>query len=170
MYALARERLAAAGYEHYEISNWARPGRECRHNLVYWQNREYLGLGAGAHSFLNGVRFSTALLPNRYAELVDESAAAADGTMRHVVGAEDVTPELAMADTMILGLRLAVGIDAREFLRRHGRDLRAVYGSIVDEFVGYGLLEATDTRVRLTPRGRLLSNELFQRLLPEPVS
>jgi oxygen-independent coproporphyrinogen-3 oxidase len=75
-----------------------------------------------------------------------------------------------MADTMILGLRLAVGIDAREFLRRHGRDLRAVYGSIVDEFVGYGLLEATDTRVRLTPRGRLLSNELFQRLLPEPVS
>jgi oxygen-independent coproporphyrinogen-3 oxidase len=169
-YEWTQDRLAAAGYEHYEISNWARPGRECRHNLVYWQNREYLGLGAGAHSFLNGVRFSTALLPNRYAELVDESAAAADGTMRHVVGAEDVTPELAMADTMILGLRLAVGIDAREFLRRHGRDLRAVYGSIVDEFVGYGLLEATDTRVRLTPRGRLLSNELFQRLLPEPVS
>ena len=79
-YEWTQERLARAGYEHYEISNWARPGFRCKHNLVYWQNREYLGLGAGAHSFLNGVRFSTVLLPNRYAELVDESVAAqADG-------------------------------------------------------------------------------------------
>jgi oxygen-independent coproporphyrinogen-3 oxidase len=169
-YEWTQDRLAGAGYEHYEISNWARPGRQCRHNLVYWQNREYLGLGAGAHSFLNGVRFSTALLPNRYAELVDESAAAADGTMRHVVGAEDVTPELAMADTMILGLRLVDGIDTRDFLRRHGRDLRDVYGPVLDEFAGYGLLEIADTHLRLTRRGRLLSNELFQRLLPEPVA
>ena len=113
-YEWTQERLARAGYEHYEISNWARPGRRCRHNLVYWQNREYLGLGAGAHSFLNGVRFSTVLLPNRYVELVDESVAARDdggGTMRHVVGAETITPELSMADTLILGLRLIDGID-----------------------------------------------------------
>ena len=74
-YEWTQERLTRAGYEHYEISNWARPGHRCKHNLVYWENREYLGLGAGAHSFLNGVRFSTVLLPNRYAELVDESAA-----------------------------------------------------------------------------------------------
>ncbi len=89
-YEWTQERLARAGYEHYEISNWARPGHRCRHNLIYWQNREYLGLGAGAHSFLNGVRFSTVLLPNRYVELVDESLAALDGgagEMRHVAGA-----------------------------------------------------------------------------------
>lgn len=169
-YEWTQDRLAAAGYEHYEISNWARPGRQCKHNLVYWQNREYLGLGAGAHSFLNGVRFSTALLPNRYAELVDESAAAADGAMRHVVGAEDVTPALSMADTMILGLRLIEGIDVRDFARRHGVGVRDVYGAVIDEFAGYGLLESTATHIRLTPRGRLLSNELFQRLLPEPVA
>ncbi len=64
-YEWTQDRLARAGYEHYEISNWARPGRRCKHNLVYWENREYLGLGAGAHSFLNGVIFSTVLLPNR---------------------------------------------------------------------------------------------------------
>lgn len=169
-YEWTQDRLARAGYEHYEISNWARRGRQCRHNMVYWGNQEYLGLGAGAHSFLNGVRFSTALLPNRYTELVDESAAAGDGTMRHVVAAETVTPELAMADTMILGLRLIDGIDTRAFERRHGRDVREVYGGVIDEFVGHGLLEAAGSHLRLTRRGRLLSNELFQRLLPEPVA
>ena len=76
-YEYTQERLARAGYEHYEISNWARPGRRCRHNLIYWTHREYLGLGAGAHSYLNGARFGMVLLPNRYGELVDESAAAA---------------------------------------------------------------------------------------------
>jgi oxygen-independent coproporphyrinogen-3 oxidase len=172
-YEWTEARLARAGFEHYEISNWARPGFRCKHNLVYWQNREYLGLGAGAHSFLNGVRFSTVLLPNRYAELVDESAAALNetgGTMLHVIGAETVTPELSMADTMILGLRLLDGVNVREFARRHGHDVDAVYGEVFAEFDGYGLLERTTTHLRLTPRGRLLSNELFQRLLPEPVA
>lgn len=172
-YEWTQDRLGRAGFEHYEISNWARPGYRCKHNLVYWQNREYLGLGAGAHSFLNGVRFSAVLLPNRYAELVDESAAAlADGggTMLHIVGAETVTPELSMADTLILGLRLLDGVDAGAFARRYGRGVDAVYGDVLAEFTGYGLLERTPTHLRLTPRGRLLSNELFQRLLPEPVA
>lgn len=172
-YEWTQDRLGRAGFEHYEISNWARPGYRCKHNLVYWQNREYLGLGAGAHSFLNGVRFSAVLLPNRYAELVDESAAAladGSGTMLHIVGAETVTPELSMADTLILGLRLLDGVDAGAFARRYGRGVDAVYGDVLAEFTGYGLLERTPTHLRLTPRGRLLSNELFQRLLPEPVA
>ena len=172
-YEWTQDRLGRAGFEHYEISNWARPGYRCKHNLVYWQNREYLGLGAGAHSFLNGVRFSAVLLPNRYAELVDESAAAladGNGTMLHIVGAETVTPELSMADTLILGLRLLDGVDAGAFARRYGRGVDDVYGDVLAEFTGYGLLERTPTHLRLTPRGRLLSNELFQRLLPEPVA
>jgi oxygen-independent coproporphyrinogen-3 oxidase len=172
-YEWTQERLARAGFDHYEISNWARPGYRCRHNLVYWQNREYLGLGAGAHSFFNGVRFSAVLLPNRYAELVDESAAAladGSGTMLHIVGAETVTPQLSMADTLILGLRLLDGVDAGAFAHRYGRSVDDVYGDVLAEFTGYGLLERTPTHLRLTPRGRLLSNELFQRLLPEPVA
>jgi len=169
-YEWTQDRLAAAGYVHYEISNWARPGRACRHNLVYWRNREYLGLGAGAHSFLDGVRFSTALLPQRYAELVDESLAQSAGEraeMRHVVAGERITPELAMADTLILGLRLVEGVAFDEFAARHGTSIDAAYGDVVREFEGYGLLERTPASLRLTRRGRLLSNELFQRLLPE---
>ncbi len=172
-YEWTEQRLARAGYEHYEISNWARPGRRCKHNLVYWQNREYLGLGAGAHSHLDGVRFSSVLLPNRYAELVDESAASFAnniGAMMHVIGAETITRELAVADTLILGLRLIDGIDERAFVRRHGLNVDSLHGDLIREFVGYGLLERTATHLRLTPRGRLLSNELFQRLLPEPVA
>jgi oxygen-independent coproporphyrinogen-3 oxidase len=167
-YEYTQDRLAAAGYEHYEISNWARPGRRCAHNLVYWQNREYLGLGAGAHSFVDGQRFSTVLLPNRYAELVDASSTDVDGRMQHVIAGETITPVLAMADTMILGLRLTEGVSAQAFERRHGRAVDDVFGALLREFEGYGIVERTPTHVRLTRRGRLLSNELFQRLLPEP--
>lgn len=171
-YEWTQERLAAAGYEHYEISNWAHPGYRCRHNLVYWQNREYLGLGAGAHSFLNGLRFSTVLLPNRYVELVAESAsqpADAARTMRHVAGVESITPALAMSDTMILGLRLIDGVGYDDFRARHGVTIDDAYGPLLDEFAGYGIVERTPTGIRLTRRGLLLSNELFQRLLPNAV-
>ena len=168
-YEWTQERMAAAGYEHYEISNWARPGRRCRHNLVYWQHREYLGLGAGAHSYLDGTRFGMVLLPKRYGELVDESAAAADGRMRHIATAESIAPETAMADALILGLRLIDGVDVREFARRYGASPDDVYGEVLREFEGYAILERTPTHLRLTKRGLLLSNELFQRLLPDPV-
>jgi oxygen-independent coproporphyrinogen-3 oxidase len=173
-YEWTQDRLARAGYEHYEISNWARPGHRCRHNLIYWQNREYLGLGAGAHSFLDGVRFSTVLLPNRYMELVDEAASGAEHNTRqamlHIAGAEQITAELAMADTLILGLRLIDGVDRAAFAARHGRALDEVYGAVLAEFSAVGVVEMNAERVRLTRRGRLLSNELFQRLLPEPVA
>ena len=169
-YEWTMDRMAAAGYEQYEISNWALPGRRCAHNLVYWQNREYLGLGAGAHSFLNGVRFSTVLLPNRYVELVDASAEAmrnGQGAMQHVIGAETITEDLSIADTLILGLRLNEGIDLEAFRARYRRTVDGVHGALIAEFESYGILERTATRLRLTRRGRLLSNELFQRLLPE---
>lgn len=169
-YEWTMDRMATAGYEQYEISNWSRPGRRCAHNLVYWQNRQYLGLGAGAHSFLNGVRFSTVLLPNRYVELVDASAEAmrdGHGAMQHIIGAETITDDLSIADTLILGLRLNDGIDLDAFRARYGRTIDGVHGALIAEFESYGILERTATRLRLTRRGRLLSNELFQRLLPE---
>ena len=168
-YEWTMDRMAAAGYEQYEISNWALPGKRCRHNLIYWQNREYLGLGAGAHSFLNGTRFSTVLLPNRYVELVEQSAEGiidGRGELKHVVSAETITDELSIADTLILGLRLNDGIDLDAFHARYGRTIDDVHGGLFREFEGYGVLERTPTHIRLTRRGRMLSNELFQRLLP----
>lgn len=172
-YEWTQRRMARAGYEHYEISNWSRPGRRCLHNLVYWQNREYLGLGAGAHSYLNGVRFSNVLLPNRYTELVEESAANIHdgaGAMRQIAGAETITDALSMSDTLILGLRLIDGVELAAFRARHGCDVDDLHGALIDEFALYSIIERTPTHLRLTARGRLLSNELFQRLLPQPVA
>jgi oxygen-independent coproporphyrinogen-3 oxidase len=177
MYEWAGERMAAAGYQQYEISNWARPGQECRHNLVYWRDGDWLGLGAGAHSHLGGFRFADVYSPRRYIELVRETAdgglpdvpdvAALLKSMRQVAYVEEQTPELAMADTVILALRLNEGLSAADFRARFGRDLGEVYGARLAELDSLGLIERANGRLRLTPRGRLLANEVFLRLLPD---
>ena len=166
-------RMARAGFEHYEISNWARPGRRCRHNLTYWECREYLGLGAGAHSYLDGVRFAAAAAPGQYVSLVEQSWQEAQGAngkrtpMRQVVSGETVTPELAMSDALILGLRLIDGVRLADFGERFGRDVLAAFGDRLAEPLEWGLLEIGEGRLRLTPRGRFVANEVFTRLLPE---
>jgi oxygen-independent coproporphyrinogen-3 oxidase len=170
-YEWTQERLKRAGYEHYEISNWARPGCRCRHNLTYWECREYLGLGAGAHSYLNGVRFAAAKLPAQYQALVEESwCEAGEGgatPMRQVVSGETITPELAMADALILGLRLVEGVSVEGYRGRFGVDALEAFGDALAEPFAWGLLETRDGRLRLTQRGRLLSNEVFVLLLPD---
>lgn len=159
MYTLAEEVLDAAGYEHYEISNWARPGKPCRHNLVYWANEPYIGFGAGAHSYLAGCRRQNVAEPGVYA------VRQAQGT--DALGAEEaIDRDLEMAETMFLGLRRSGGVSRHEFHRRFGSDLNEHYGSVIDELCGLGLLTKDGDWVRLTRRGRLLGNEVFVRFLP----
>jgi oxygen-independent coproporphyrinogen-3 oxidase len=176
MYEWSQGRMAAAGYRQYEISNWAMPGDECRHNLVYWRNGDWLGLGAGAHSHLEGRRFADVYSPRRYVQLVGETAqeppegrdaGALVKGMRQVTFVEEPSPELARADTLIMGLRLNEGVSLAEFRRRFGPDADDGYAATFEEMTGLGLLERSDGRVRLTPRGRLLANEVFTRLLPD---
>jgi oxygen-independent coproporphyrinogen-3 oxidase len=177
MYEWSQERLAEAGYEQYEISNWSRPGEECRHNLVYWQNGEWLGLGAGAHSHLGGRRFADVYSPKQYVDRVRATAEASTAdapdacdflkSMRQVAYVEEQTPELAMADTAILGLRLNEGLSAKAFEERFGRTLEDVYDGTLGDLAEAGLIEHTEGRWRLTKRGRLLANEVFVRLLPD---
>ena len=171
-YEWTQDRLASAGYEQYEISNWALPGYRCRHNLTYWQCREYLGLGAGAHSYLNGVRFAGAASPGRYLSLVEESwreAAESDARtpMRQVVSGEEITQELAISDTLILGLRLSEGVSLASFRERFGTDAMELFGERLAEPLERDLIEVAGDRLRLTVRGRLLANEVFVRLLPD---
>ncbi len=176
MYEWSQDRLAQTGYRQYEISNWSRPGQECRHNLVYWRNGEWLGLGAGAHSHLGGYRFADVYSPKQYVRRVQETLARGlpEGTdahallkaMRQVAYLEEQTPALAIADTAILGLRLNEGLSPADFRRRFGRGLEDVYGPVLAEMTGLGLLERANGRIRLTDRGRLLANEVFVRLLP----
>lgn len=177
MYLWSEDALAAAGYQHYEISNWAIPGRQCRHNLAYWLNEPYLGLGAGAHSCFGGFRFANVKDPHRYIPLVEESAKgdarpAEDlppflAGLRHIASAEQMTAARAMAETVILALRLAQGLPLKEFRRRFGQELMSVYGAQVEELEALNLLERANGCLRLTANGRLLGNEAFQRFLPD---
>ena len=160
MYLLAQRRLAEAGYVQYEISNWAKPGKACEHNLTYWRNLPYLGVGAGAHSCFGGRRFSTALKVRDYLERVQRDGHA----MRET---EEISRELEMAETAMLSLRLNEGLSLALFERRYGCSFDAVFAERLALVEAAGLLEQADGRVRLSERGRLLGNEVFERLLPE---
>ncbi len=159
-YELAEDLLAAQNYSHYEISNWSIDGRECRHNLTYWRNLPYLGVGVAAHSCLDGHRLANTKSLDKYlADFLGESSAVPELD-------EEINPELELAETAILGLRLCEGIDLDDIHRRFGIDLLVHYRQQVEEMVDAGLLEQTDGHIKLTRRGRLLSNEVFWRFLP----
>ena len=188
MYLAAEVQNAKAGYRHYEISNWAIPGRESRHNLLYWRNRPFLGVGPGAHSYLDGHRFNNIRSPREYihrlapseprpspppsfprrretipGELAPRSGKNLFDSIPVVEAAELVDRRLEMAETMMMGLRLDTGVDPAEFAARFGEPPAYVYGEIIDELQDDGLLETACGSFVLTPRGRLLGNEVFSR-------
>ncbi len=170
-YEWTRDRLALAGYRHYELSNWALPGRECLHNLVYWHADPYLGIGAGAHSFFAGQRFANVDAPNRYVELVnathEEREGVGSATMQQIKGGESPDEATMRADAMILGLRLMEGVSASAFEARFGDSVQSIFGPAIQRHLGTGLLEWARDRLRLTTRGQLLSNEVFIDILPD---
>jgi oxygen-independent coproporphyrinogen-3 oxidase len=175
MYEHARERLREAGYIHYEISNWARPGRECAHNLTYWRNLPYIGLGAGAHSWYGGRRFMEAKSLREYTERVNASItsprreAGAALPAAAVIEEEVISRELEMAETAMLGLRLTAGVELADFERRYGQSLESVFAERLREARAVGLVETVEGRLRLTEQGTLLGNEVFAALLPDAI-
>jgi oxygen-independent coproporphyrinogen-3 oxidase len=174
MYELAEARLAAAGYEHYEISNWAQPGHACAHNLTYWHNLPYVGLGAGAHGWYARHRYVEARPIREYIARVRTADDADGSTLALPAGAviedETIGQDLEMAETAIMNLRLAEGLDPQQFERRFGRSFGEQYGEPVRALQALGLVESVAGRLCLTARGRLLGNEVFERLLPDETS
>ncbi|HOU39635.1 MAG TPA: radical SAM family heme chaperone HemW [Promineifilum sp.] len=179
-YELAGRELAAAGFDHYEISNWARPGRECRHNVVYWRNEPYLGLGAGAHGLAGGYRYQVVRQPRAYvrrmlgavwgsggAEERGSRGEAAQFPLSSAVAAyHQVSPEEAMSDTAITQLRLLdEGLDMAGFTARFGRAFDDVYANEVRQLEAWKLLHRRHGRLLLTERGRFLSNQVFYRFV-----
>jgi oxygen-independent coproporphyrinogen-3 oxidase len=158
MYDSAIDYLTNQGYGHYEISNFAQPGRESKHNQLYWRNEEYLGLGAGASGYLQGIRYTNVTSLEAYSQALKKGDA--------VVVREEITPELFQAETMFLGLRLTQGVAKEVFLKRHGVSLRECYGEVIDKLEGQGLLEDRGTHVALTRQGLYLANEVFMEFLP----
>jgi oxygen-independent coproporphyrinogen-3 oxidase len=151
MYEQAIDRLADAGYRQYEISNFARPGCECRHNLVYWHNEPYLGIGPSAAGLVNGVRYSNV------ADLAAYTKAVLAGRSPRVEE-ERRSVEQRARETAMLELRLIEGIDRDRFARRYGHDPVAFFAEAVRRHSERGLLEVTDTHLRLTRAGLLLAD------------
>ena len=179
MYIRAQDEMRRAGYRHYEISNWAQDGKRSLHNLTYWRNEPYLGVGPGAHSYIGGYRFNALKSPREYIrrlqDMAQDAAAstaanAANPAMRAAIDSvpvvdeiEHIDKDMEMAETMMMGLRLDEGIGIRAFERRFGAPPSVFYADTLSELGALGLLREQDGALRLTQRGRMLGNEVFSR-------
>lgn len=159
MYEHACERLRAAGWEHYEISNWARAGRRCRHNLLYWRRGEYVGIGLGAHSHVGGARFASPRRLRRYLEVY-----ATDQGPRAREELEQLSASQRLGEELFLGLRLAEGIDAAALRARYGSATTPAL-QLLAQLVEHGLAVRNGDRYALTDRGRLVSDDIFRRFV-----
>jgi oxygen-independent coproporphyrinogen-3 oxidase len=153
LYATAIETLEAAGYEQYEISNFARPGHRCAHNENYWANGDYVGLGVGAASYGGGVR-------SVHVRSLEQYAAAALGG--EPIPSEDERLEglRRAGEAIMLALRTTQGVRLREFKERYGVDLIEHYAPVLARYSAAGLLERVDDSMRLTERGRFVANDV----------
>jgi oxygen-independent coproporphyrinogen III oxidase len=168
MFEWSIERMKRSGYHHYEVSNWAQPERECRHNLVYWRNGDWLGLGAGAHSHLLDQRFADAASPSRYIALSGESMPSDDdplAAMRQIGMREPADQAREMSETAFLALRLREGLDIAAFESRFGVDFQRVFGDAARETQELGLTELSEGRLRLRDEAVLVGDEAFIRFL-----
>lgn len=176
MYQHAREVLAEAGYHHYEISNWSLPDRACEHNLVYWENGPYLGVGPGAHSRLGDYRFWTVLSPRDYNTKAATWADSGSWPLADLVetalqgiptlgGWEHLSLETTCSETMFLGLRLLDGLNLSEASAIAGTDLAKKFQTPIQECLNLGLLEQDGDCLKLTMQTYLVANQAFTRFL-----
>ncbi|MBP7331686.1 MAG: radical SAM family heme chaperone HemW [Firmicutes bacterium] len=155
MYRDAVAFLTAHGYSHYELSNFARPGRQCAHSLVYWLNQPYLGLGPAAHSLIKGVRFANDISLAGYSDMLSREEYPVENRTR-LTAADEIS------ETMFLGLRLTAGVDLNQFYRRFGRRAEDIYRNEIAGLIQKGLLEISEGSLRLTTKGLPLANVVFR--------
>jgi oxygen-independent coproporphyrinogen-3 oxidase len=154
-HGIANEVLGAAGYDRYEISNWARSGHASSHNVLYWSAGDYLGFGAGAHGHLAGRRYWSVRLPRDYIDRVEKGLSPEDD--------HEIVPDRS-GEALMLGLRLTSGVGIAEFERRFG-PLGAERVDRIDELTASGALEQEDGYLRLSESATLLANDVIARLL-----
>jgi putative oxygen-independent coproporphyrinogen III oxidase len=158
MYELLMDTMAKYGINQYEISNFAKEGYESKHNLVYWDNNEYYGLGAGAHGYINGVRYSNYGPLKKYMEPINEGSLP-------TIQEHHVIREEMMEEEMFLGLRKVEGVSRAAFSEKFGCSIESVFKPSLEEMQNRKLLLVDDERVALTKHGRFLGNEVFQSFL-----
>lgn len=158
MYRHAIEKASENKYRHYEISNFAKPGFECRHNLKYWNAEEYLGFGAGAHSYFKGVRFNNVYSVEEYISSITIGEIPVEN--RHIIDKKE-----AMTEFMMLGLRLINGVEAGVFQKRYEEDMFGMFAGQVEKLAKKQLIEVEGERIRLTGFGLDLANQVFMEFI-----
>lgn len=165
-YELASQILTDQRFNHYEISNWARPGFECQHNLTYWRNDEYLGMGAGAHGHAQGYRYSVVKQPRVYLRRMASGEPGSYPWSAAVADYHRLSDDEAMSDTVITQLRLLQeGLDLDAFAKRFGQSLFSAYPGVTEQLIDWGLLTQVGHRLLLSGQGRFLSNQVFYRYM-----
>ncbi|MGR3311201.1 MAG: radical SAM family heme chaperone HemW [Candidatus Brocadiales bacterium] len=154
MFKLVKRLLKKNGYRHYEISNFANDGMMCRHNIVYWRNEGYLGVGAGAFSYINRCRSSNEKDVQRYIEAINSKGTA-------TCFSERLLPEKRAGETLVMTLRMLSGITTEEFLNSTGFDLLLTYGEKITRLVKMGLLSFNGKRLRLTQKGLCVADSVM---------
>jgi oxygen-independent coproporphyrinogen III oxidase len=154
MYLWSMDRLECAGYEQYEISNVARPGRPSRHNLKYWQDGEWIGLGCGAHSTRQGVRWKNVSATGDYVDRILAGQPV-------VTERRELTREMQLEEALFTGLRLTEGVDIERVGARYGKDVWRTFGNALQPSLDAGLAVRDHARLRLTRQGMLLANEVL---------
>lgn len=159
MYHKGEAYLKERGYIHYEISNFAKPGRMSRHNMVYWQYGDYLGLGAGAHSFIDRCRYYNFYSPEKYMDLLSKN-------ILPVEKREYLDRKSQEGEFCFLGFRLIRGLNKQSFKDLFGEDIRDIYGKAIEKLKNEGLIVEDKDYLRLTLKGQDLANEVFVEFLP----
>lgn len=162
MYEMTEEMLGNAGYVHYEISNYAKPGKECRHNIGYWERVPYLGLGLGASSLIEETRFKR---PENLKEYIDILSKDPVDQQKLQTEIQKLSKRNQMEEFMFLGLRMMEGVDKKEFEQTFGHTLEDVYGRVIRDLVSKGLIEESRKGIRLTKRGVDVSNYVMSEFL-----
>jgi oxygen-independent coproporphyrinogen-3 oxidase len=155
---ITRELCSSAGLHQYEISNYAAVGMECRHNINYWLNNDYLAVGASAVSCLDGVRERRIADPLEYIRRISEKKSV-------VIEKECLSREASFRESVIMGLRMVQGVSRKKLLKRYSLDPEDYYGSVLEKLTEHGFLELTESHLRMTEKGWPLSNQIMSELV-----
>jgi oxygen-independent coproporphyrinogen-3 oxidase len=158
MFELAREILSARGYEQYEISNYARNGFQSVHNVNYWENGSYIGLGSGAVSCFSGVRIQSEENPERFITMITEQ-------QKPFKKAEFLPIDVRFRESVIMGLRMTAGVSISLLEKQYGMTPEKYYGKILELLLNQELLEEKHNRLRLSKAGMLLANRVMAQLV-----
>lgn len=154
MYEMAKQMLGTNGYNQYEISNFAKPSFECKHNIGYWKLDEYIGIGLAAHSYYAGCRYSNT-------ENISEYIRSIKKYKIPEIYSENIDKKESIKEYIILGLRLTDGINTKDFKEKYGKDVFHYYGNEIMECIKKNLLEYKNEKIRLTKSGMNLANQVF---------